>query len=66
MAIGLGDRGEERPAPSDRPTGLVGLGYPVGEPPQVPTQISRDTWVDGRLLPDPYESSRSRAAAWWR
>ena len=61
MAIGLGDRGDERPAPSGRPTGLVGLGYPVGEPPQVPTQIDRDTWVDGRLLPDAYESTRSTA-----
>ena len=55
VAIGLGDRGQERPAPSGRPTGLVGLGYPVGEPPQVPTEINRDTWVGGRLLPDAYE-----------
>lgn len=55
MAVGLRDQGDERPAPSERPTGLVGLGYRVGEPPRVPTQIGRDTWVDGRLLPDPYD-----------
>ncbi|MGZ8738700.1 MAG: hypothetical protein ACXWW7_16165 [Nocardioides sp.] len=55
VAVGLPDHGDERPAPSERPTGPVGLGYRVGESPQVPTQIGQDIWVDGRLLPDPYD-----------